>query len=168
MEQALKELESISKLTNEGLTHFFFSTEISNSSIHKKGRIALEPIPKDTLVGIVGGLLMSSPNNQTSMPISSKLYLNQIFEDKRATVNHSCDPSLKIQGFNKLIAKKDIQLKIELTIDYGSLCVGDGSVLIESCSCNSSFCRKSIKNDDYLLIDDEILSAYAFYTKKKA
>ena len=165
--ELLKELESISKATGESLTHFIPSTRIQSSPISKKGRFALELIPKNTLVGIIGGLLVTTPDNQIAMPISKGLYLNQLFMNQRATANHSCKPNLKLNGFNKLIAKTTIQSNEELTIDYGSLCVGNGSVIIKNCQCGSNPCRKIIKTDDYLLLPKNQLGAYACFWKSK-
>lgn len=153
----------MSKAQGEALTHFIFPTAVRQSSIDKQGRFAVESIPEGALAGIVGGILTGTFDDKISMPISREVYLNQLFMNQRAAVNHSCDPNLILKGFNKLIAKRTIKANDELTVDYGSLCAGKGSILIENCCCGARQCRKTIKTNDYLLLPKDQLGAYPLY-----
>ena len=164
--EALERLESISQITGEGLTHLFFSTSIRKSLISGKGRFASEAISQGALVGVIGGILVNVFDSQTTLPIGKGIYLDQLFMDQRATTNHSCNPTLKLEGFNKLIAKRNIKADEELTVDYGSLSVGSGSIIIESCQCGFEKCRKVIKTNDYLLLPTSQLGAYALWELK--
>ena len=165
-EKILKRFESISQATGQGLTHFFPSTCIRKSSISGKGRFALEAISQGTLVGVVGGILVNTFDDQRTLPIGKDIYLDQLFMNQRATTNHSCDPTLKLEGFNKLVAKTDVRIDEELTVDYGSLSVGNGNTIIENCLCGFEKCRKVIKTNDYLLLPKNQLGAYAFWEQE--
>ena len=160
---SLKEFEAVSKASGEALTHFIPPTLVRQSPINGTGRFAAEWIPKGALAGIIGGILTNISDDKISMPISRELYLNQLFMNQRASTNHSCEPSLSLKGFNRLIAKRAIKVDDELTVDYGSLCVGKGHVLIENCLCGAKQCRKTIKTNDYLLLPKDQLGAYPLY-----
>lgn len=165
-EKILKRLESISQATGQGLTHFFPLTCIRKSPISGKGRFALEAISQGALVGVVGGILVNTFDNQRTLPIGKGIYLDQLFMNQRATTNHSCNPTLKLEGFNKLVAKSDIRVDEELTVDYGSLSVGNGSIVIENCLCGFEKCRKVIKTNDYLLLPKSQLGTYALWEQE--
>ena len=165
--KSLKEFEAITKSTGETLTHFILPTSVQKSSIHGTGRFAVKPIFEGSLVGIIGGILVNIPDNKISMPVSREIYLNQLFMTQRASINHSCEPNLVLKGFNKLIAKKDIKPDEELTVDCGSICMGEGSILIENCMCGSNKCRKTIKTNDYLFIAKDQLGVYPLYWTEK-
>jgi len=153
----------VQKATGEALTHFILPTAVRQSSIEGTGRFVVKSIPERALVAIIGGILTGVLDDKISMPISREIYLNQLFMNQRATVNHSCDPNLTLKGFNKLITKRTIKANEELTVDYGSLCVGKGSILIENCLCGVRQCRKTIKTNDYLLLPKDQLGAYPLY-----
>ena len=156
----MKEFEAVLEAAGETLTHFIPHTSIRKSSINGTGRFAMEFISQGALVGVIGGVLVNTPDNKISMPISKGVYLNQLFMNQRASTNHSCEPNLTLRGFNKLTARKNIKSGEELTVDYGSLCVGRGDVLIENCLCNAKQCREVIKTNDYLLLPKDQLGAY--------
>ena len=167
--QTLQEFLEISEATGEGLTHFVQSTRIGVSRIEGKGRFILNDVYKNELIGIISGILVNTVSDpQITMPIGPGLYLNQISINHRAVINHSCEPNLTLQGFNKLIANKDLRVNTELTVDYGTMFVGNGCIIIKDCLCGSLLCRKTIRTNDYLLIPEGQLGAYAYWTKNKS
>lgn len=162
----LSTLQKISEYYNEGFTHFFVNSTIVSSTIDGNARIVNEPIKKDQLIAIIGGVVIDHNDDYIAMPMGTGIFLHQVNNNKKGTVNHSCDPNCKIQGFNKLVAKRDIESGEELTIDYGTVSVGKGSTIIESCNCKSINCRVNIKTDDYKILNTEDLGLYAKYFKE--
>lgn len=55
--------------------------------------------------------------------------------------NHSCDPNVKSNDKDGLVALRDIKLGEEITIDYALFSNKDWSM---SCSCGASSCRKIV------------------------
>jgi hypothetical protein len=167
MKYNVQVLSKIAEEENISLTHFLVETYQKNDSTEGIGRFAKNKIHYNSTVAIIGGLVEDNPNGMISMPIGSGLYLNQGHMLFRATINHSCTPNCKIEGFNKLVAIIDIPKDTELTIDYGSVSVGNGKIIIQDCNCNTDACRKNVKTDDYLIISENILAAYPKYVRKE-
>jgi hypothetical protein len=164
MNEKLKLLEHIAETYNYSLSHFLVPT-VQQQGVEGVGRFAEELIPADTTVAIIGGLIVDEPDQMICMPIGNKLYLHQVHNLFRATCNHSCEPNCYIQGFNKLTALLDIGIGEELTIDYGTVSVGQGTVIIEQCTCSSKYCRGTIRTNDYLHVPHELLAAYPKYMR---
>jgi len=159
-------LVKISEHYNEGLTHFFVNTEVVASKINENARISKTYVNKETLIAIIGGVVTDEHDNYIAMPMGTGIFLHQISNSHKGTVNHSCDPNCKIVGFNKLIAKRDIQIDEELTIDYGTVSIGKGMTIIETCNCGSDVCRHTIKTDDYKFLPIEDLCIYGKYIRE--
>ena len=124
---------------------------------------------KDTLIAIIGGVLVTiSSDPQVTLPISPGMYLNQVSMDHRVVVNHSCSANLILKGFNKLVAQRDLKANEELTLDYGTVFIGEGRTIIDSCHCGSSQCRKTIKTNDYLLLPEDSLGVYVHWAVRNS
>ena len=66
-------------------------------------------------------------------------------------MNHSCDSNVWMRNGWTLVARRDISVGEELTLDY-ALVEGDESFLPDwECACGSSECRKKITGQDWLL-----------------
>lgn len=159
-------LVKISEHYNEGFTHFFVNTEIIASKINGNARITKEIINTGKLIAVIGGVLMDEHDNYIAMPMGTGIFLHQVSNAHKGTVNHSCEPNCKIEGFNKLVAKRCININEELTIDYGTVSIGKGTTIINQCNCGSLTCRHTIKTDDYKLLPVEDLCIYAKYIKE--
>ena len=166
MDSKIEILAKVAEKYNTGLSHFLVSTIQMNNSTEGIGRFADESIEENTDVAIIGGLLIDEPDGMIAMPMGAGLYLNQGHMLFRATTNHSCNPNLKVSGFNKLVSRRAIDKGEELTIDYGSISVGKGMTIIEVCNCKESCCRGKIKTDDYLNLPIDLLAAYARYKRE--
>ena len=161
-------LAKISKHYNEGFTHFFVDNEFVVSRINGNARITKETINSGKLIAVIGGVVMDEDDNYIAMPMGTGVYLHQVNDVHKGTINHSCDPNCKIEGFNKLVAKRDIDINEELTIDYGTVSIGKGTTLISDCTCGSPACRHIIKSDDYKLLPLEDLCVFGKYIKENS
>jgi len=84
-------------------------------------------------------------------------------------INHSCDPNVKFENNNLIIAIKDIEEGDELCFDYSTS--EDNDWGIEICLCGTPLCRKKVANFkdlDQKLKDKYLLEniAYPFITKQ--
>lgn len=158
---ALSKLLYLVSKHHEGFTHFTVDTSVEQSTVSGRTRVARQSIKSGSMIAVIGGLVVDQRDEMLAMPIGNGLYLHQISDDHKGTVNHSCDPNCRIDGFNKLVARRDISAGEELTIDYGTVSIGNGSTIIDSCRCGSENCRHTIRSDDYLNIDVKDLSIFA-------
>ena len=165
MDTKIKLLSEVAEIYNVGVSHFLVDTIQKNNSSEGVGRFANQDIKEGWIIAIIGGLLVGEPDGMIAMPIGEGLYLNQAHMLYRATTNHSCNPNCKVVGFNKIIAKRYINKDEEITIDYGTISVGDGKVIFDNCNCKSKNCRKTIRTNDYLFLDN--LAVYAQFVKEK-
>lgn len=167
MDSKIEKLALIAQTYETSLTHFLVSVTKNNNGISGLSTFANEVINAGTTIAIIGGLLVDEANDMISMPIGEGLFLNQSHMLTRATINHSCSPNAKITGFNKLISIKEIKRFEEITVDYGSISVGNGSIIIDKCTCNQSNCRRQIKTNDYKFLPVELLAVYARHAKEQ-
>lgn len=162
----IDKLIEISEHYNEGFTHFFVTTEIVKSKIEGNARLTRQAIDKETIIAIIGGVLIDEHDNYIAMPMGTGIFLHQVSNSHKGTVNHSCDPNCKIVGFNKLVAKRNIEINEELTIDYGTVSIGKGMTIISECNCGTTACRHTIKTDDYKILPIENLCLYGKYIRE--
>ena len=164
MTQKLKLLNQIAEQYNYSLSHFLVPTT-QRQGVQGVGRFSEETIAPETLIAIIGGVIVDEPDQMICMPIGNKLYLHQVHSLFRATTNHSCQPNCRIRGFNELVSFKDISSSEELTIDYGTVSVGNGKPIIDECNCGSKYCRGTIRTDDYRRLPKVLLAAYPRYMR---
>lgn len=65
-------------------------------------------------------------------------------------IDHSCDPNCWFQGDHLIVARKNLVPGESITIDYAT-CDTEFVEFDSECLCGSANCRRTIKNDDYLL-----------------
>jgi len=164
MNQKLKLLEHIAEKYNHSLSHFLVDT-YQKQGVEGVGRFANSNIQANTLVAIIGGVIVDEPDQMICMPIGNQLYLHQVHTLFRATTNHSCEPNCRMRGFNELVSLNNISSDEELTIDYGTVSVGDGRTIINKCNCGSKYCRGTIRTDDCKHLPRELLAAYPKYMR---
>ena len=164
MNQKLKLLDHIAEQYNYSLSHFLVPTT-QQQGLQGVGRFSEGTIAPETLIAIIGGVIVDEPDQMICMPIGNKLYLHQVHSLFRTTTNHSCQPNCRIRGFNELVSFKDITPGQELTIDYGTVSVGEGTTIIEQCTCGSKYCRGTIRTDDYRRLPKVLLAAYPRYMR---
>jgi SET domain-containing protein len=129
-----------------------FELRIGESSIHKRGVFAVEPIPKNRKVIEYRGERISR-RETSKRGLGSITYLftlddywtldGAIGGSGAELINHCCDPNIRTMVFKGHIlymSKRDIAAGEELTVDYRF----DKKVDKVVCKCGSAKCRGTI------------------------
>jgi hypothetical protein len=61
--------------------------------------------------------------------------------------NHSCDPNLWMRGAVTVVARRDIDVAEELTIDYSLFTIASWWSM--ACRCGATSCRGTVTGDDW-------------------
>jgi hypothetical protein len=127
--------------------------EIRPSPIHGRGMFAVAPINQSEVVTIWGGTLLLTEEELAAAnaadyvwaTIGEGLYLARPHdpdrEDLTDLINHSCDPNVWMQDEVTLVARRDIPVGQELTIDYAMFEADEDWVAPWKCRCGSELCR---------------------------
>lgn len=119
------------------------------------GVYAVEPIPKDELLAMWGGEVVTQETFETlperlrrlSIQVEENLFLVALNEGPGDYVNHSCDPNGGLSGQIGLVAMRDIARGEEITFDYA---MSDGSDYDEfQCECGAPNCRGTVRGTDW-------------------
>jgi hypothetical protein len=89
--------------------------EIKNSIIGEKGLFALIHFAKDQVVFVLDGKIYNSPTRE-SIHVGNGVHIH---DDYGAYINHSFDPSTRIEG-RFVIAIKEINVGDEITFNYNA------------------------------------------------
>lgn len=123
---------------------------VGKSSIHQKGMIAGEDIPKGSFILYVKGerrhLRVATKQQSLSHPnwigISRYTWIDPRIPCK--FLNHSCAPTAGMRGSVGLYALKHIRKGEEVTVDYSTI---EPDPLWEMhCACGAKSCRKIIRS----------------------
>lgn len=79
-------------------------------------------------------------------------------EDSSYFTNHACDPTLWWNGYDSLVARRDIAKGEELTYDYSTVELSKEMMFPNCGNCVGPTCRKQVKGDDWKL--PELQEAY--------
>ena len=129
--------------------------------IKGRGLMAREPFRAGELVAVLAGLhatgaqaeALTSRKAAAPLPmmLDDDVYLLQAPDDEAAYATHSCDPSVWLdQGFS-LLARREIGIGEELTIDYATMTADPRWRM--ACLCGSVNCRGMVRGDDWKLPD---------------
>ena len=142
--------------------------KLKSSQIHGSGIFTNKVIREGELVIIWGGIAYTKEeirsdgvkiNPQSLIEVREGLYLAGLVNQSSTMdyfMNHSCDPNVWMQNQVTLIARRDIEIGEELTIDY-SMFDADApdepvvSIYPFNCHCRSRLCRKIITGFDWAL-----------------
>ncbi|MDH5718067.1 MAG: SET domain-containing protein-lysine N-methyltransferase [Spirochaetia bacterium] len=80
-------------------------------------------------------------------------------------LNHSCNPNLVYSENDTIIAKRDIQIGEELTLDYGSFIVNVDQDF--TCKCNSYNCREKVTKDDWRMLHENGMHYFPEFINRK-
>jgi hypothetical protein len=121
------------------------------------GVFALEDIPKGSVVGRTGGVVLGSIDDLPEEYDYPVLIDEGVFlgpDDYGALetlscLNHSCSANLSRIGGSLLIAKRHIKKGQEITIDYAPFVAGMTPHYRLKCLCGSKKCRGYVDTDDW-------------------
>jgi SET domain-containing protein len=116
---------------------------VKESPIHAKGIFTNSDIPKDELVIVVQGEVISGKEcerredeeNNVYIFWNGRYYIDTVKTLKIKYINHDCDANCEVMERDKetlnLVSIKDIKAGDEITMDYGY------DEIYEYCSCNT-------------------------------
>ena len=135
----------------------------TKDTLKGKGLFASEEIPKDSIVVIFGGYVMSLEEErhlgEGMTDFAHMIHENFVFgvRDKdRITktdfVNHSCNPNCGFSGQIFLTAMRNIEPHEEITFDYATIVMGTAGNRLSyniECECGDAKCRGFITQNDW-------------------
>jgi SET domain-containing protein len=144
--------------------------EVRPSPIHTQGMFAAAPIRQGEVVNIWGGTLLLTEKDIAGSKksewraggyawatIGEGLYLARpLGEDRRDPtnfINHSCDPNVWMQDEVTLVARRNIAVDEELTVDYAMFEGDEDWVGRFECRCSSHLCRGGLTGKDWRRTD---------------
>lgn len=126
------------------------------------GSFACAAIREGEPVEVVGGMLMSEEDFRAFQKVTPRFNAIQIAENLHlverpeitrqrggGSLNHSCDSNLWMADEVTLVARRDIAVGEELTVDYALFTVDTDWVLDQPCQCGSPVCRHTITGNDW-------------------
>jgi uncharacterized protein len=141
------------------LTYRSPNTEVRASPIHGRGLFARNAIAEGEIVAVKGGHVLTRRQWKALEPslgsaeiqIAEDLFIAPVSQDERhgsmLYINHSCDPSVAIQGQIVLVAMRDVRPGEELTIDWATTDDLDEEM---PCRCGSPRCRGIVTGKDWM------------------
>jgi uncharacterized protein len=131
---------------------------VRKSSIQGRGLFAIEPIEKGEIVCIKGGYIFNRETlrrvteslGPAEIQIADGFFIGPLREEERESSmifsNHSCDPTIGVQGQIVFVALRDIEAGEELTHDWATT---DDDTYEMECNCGAETCRKVITGQDW-------------------
>lgn len=134
------------------------------SKIHGEGVIAAASISAGEKLMEFGGEVIAEkdiPTNlyreQSIWRVGDDLFLALRDSDPEPSLdenlNHACDANAWLADEVTLVARRDIAVGEEITLDQGTWNFDDEAYVWDqpSCSCGAASCRKTLTNDDWRL-----------------
>src|SRR5215210_3288471 len=128
------------------------------------GSFALAPIRRGEVVEVVGGVVMDEDEFRAFVRKTTRFHAIQVDEGlhlverpeltqrrQGGSLNHSCDSNLWMANEVALVARRDIAVGEELTVDYALFTVDPDWALERSCRCGVPDCRRTITGNDWRL-----------------
>lgn len=136
------------------------------SPIQGIGSFARAPIQKGEVVEIIGGIIMNEEELRVFQSVTPRYNAIQIDEGlhlveqlevtqqrQGGSLNHSCDSNLWMTDEVTLVARHDIAVGEELTVDYALFTVQAEWRLEQPCRCGRPVCRHTITGNDWQLVE---------------
>jgi len=153
-------------------------TTVKESPIHGRGLFACAPIVKGEIVAIKGGYISDvitlhevEPSlGSAEIPIAEGFFIGPLseseWEGSMIFTNHSCDPTIGIQGQIVFVAMRDIHPGEELTHDWATT---DDDSYEMTCNCGARNCRGIITGQDWRRQDlqEKYRGYLAWYLQRK-
>jgi uncharacterized protein len=156
--------------------------KIGASKIHGKGIFTTAPIKIGETVMIWGGVVIakkdldeSKHRIMTVVPIDDERYLGLPIEDQMEShdefLNHSCDPNTWLIDEVTVVARRDIAVGEEITLDSATWDAETDWSYAEDgkCSCGSKVCRMTLSPNDWMNteIQQKYRGHFSPYIQKK-
>lgn len=137
--------------------------EIRHSLVSGNGMFARGPFKTGETICIIGGVPMTVSEFETfqtthetynAIQIDEDLHLveePEITQSLEGSMNHSCDSNVWMKDEVTLVARSDIALGEEITVDYALFTTQSSWSLDNPCQCGSPYCRHTITGDDWKL-----------------
>ena len=132
------------------------------SAIHGEGAFAARPIQAGERLMEFGGTAISGADLETEIYrersvwlVAEDSYLALPHSDPAPSLdenlNHSCDPNGWLADAVTLVARRDIAVGEEITLDQGTWNFDTEDYLWDQdhCSCGAQMCRKVLRKDDW-------------------
>ena len=134
------------------------------SNIHGTGVFTHRPIKKNEIVMIWGGVLINRDEyddtwekyrNLSVVQVDEEHFLGLPIEDTTVSLdeylNHSCDPNTWLIDEVTVVARKDIAVSEEITMDCALWNDDDSEEYSDDdmCACGTSYCRKKLTAHDW-------------------
>jgi len=137
------------------------SLDVGSSRIQGAGTFAKSFIDVGEVVWIFGGTVFSKEDigagradKRTLMQIDEGLWLGNRVDEPLTDdyfINHSCDPNLWMMDEVTLVARRDIEVGEEVTMDYAMHFADPHWTMRNTCSCGSTLRRGTITGRDWML-----------------
>jgi len=148
-------------------TQIFYPLEVRQSALAAdigQGVFAAAPIAQGSVIVIGGGQVTSSisaaPCDYTGI-FDEHYHIAPLDFDAPTPnwlMNHSCASNTRLIGRLVILARRDIAVGEELTVDYSTVVAGNHPWRME-CRCGGARCRRLITNEDWR---DSLLFALLF------
>ena len=135
--------------------------EVRDSQIHGEGVFTTQPIDEGDVVIVWGGLVLSHKDfyagdglRHTNVGIDEGVFLAERPGEELTLddyMNHSCEPNLWLVDEVTLVAKRNIEPREELTIDYAIELSDENYVMSHPCNCGAKKCRRIVTGKDWRL-----------------
>lgn len=142
--------------------------EVCLSPIDGLGVFTNRPLRAGVIVVVWGGIVLSMDEfkvgkglQHTNVGLDEGVYLASAPDSGLSIddyMNHSCNPNLWLNDEITLVARRDIIVNEELTIDYAIELLDESYVMKKQCNCRATNCRKVITGRDWRL--KEVQDAY--------
>ncbi len=123
---------------------------VSGSDIHGKGVICTVPVRAGDSIYVLEGtetsFISSSTNEAQSIPMWYGLGNGRWLDPGEHIgryINHSCSPTAAIVGTRTIVARRDLLVGEEVTIDYSM--TDEDPLWVMPCRCGDKNCRQEIR-----------------------
>ena len=137
--------------------------DIRPSPIQGMGIFAGQTIKQGEAVEIIGGQVMSEVEFEmfqrntplyNAVQIGEGLHLVELLNNtynRKGSLNHSCDSNLWMADAVTIVARFEIAMGQELTVDYALFTSQSHWIMDSMCQCGTAVCRKTITGNDWKL-----------------
>ena len=153
-------------------------TVVKSSPIHGRGLFAAAPIARGEIVAVKGGHIfdgatraaLQSRLGPAEIQIGDDLFIGPLTEADRDGAmiwsNHSCEPTIGVQGQITFVALRDIAAGEELTHDWATTDDDEGQM---ACRCGAATCRGMVTGQDWRRADlqEKYRGHFSWYLEEK-